>query len=78
MNGWFVGSVYVVFAIIWVLAGIAAFIYSMVCYGKNANVWTSLMGLLLALFLGPFYWIYYWVDKSYCRLPFSSNPNKLM
>lgn len=53
--------------LLWIIAGIAAFVMSLVCFGSSGSTIQHLIGLLLAIFTGPFYWIYYAVAKSYCR-----------
>lgn len=53
--------------ILWIVAGIAAFVMSLVCFGKSGTRSQHLIGFLLAVFFGPFYWIYYAVVKDYCR-----------
>ena len=56
--------------IIWVALGIAAFIMSLVCFGYSGTLAQQVVGLLIAVFFGPFYWIYYLVVKTYCnKLP---------
>lgn len=59
----------IVFAIIWVTLGLAGFITSFVCLGKEGDLGIKIGGIMLALFLGPFYWIYFGVfryQKKYC------------
>ncbi len=59
-------SFFFIFIIIWALLGIAAFIASLVCFGFSGSMVEKILGLLLALFLGPFYWLYFYFNKSYC------------
>jgi hypothetical protein len=59
----------VAFAIIWVIFGLSAFITSFVCLGKEGDTGIKVGGIMMALFLGPFYWIYFGVfryQKKYC------------
>jgi ABC-type multidrug transport system permease subunit len=56
-----------VFGIIWILAGIIAIIMSIVCFGFSGSTSEKTIGLLLAFFLGPLYFIFYGVNKGYCR-----------
>lgn len=56
-----------VFAILWIAAGIAAFVMSIMCFGKSGTGAQHIIGVLLAIFFGPFYWIYYFAVASYCR-----------
>ena len=55
--------------IVWVALGVGAFIMSLVCFSKKGGTsGENWVGLLLALFLGPFYWLYYALGpKSYCK-----------
>ena len=63
----FAAKMVVLFVILWVLAGITAFIWSLVCFGKSGTTAQKAIGLLISVFLGPFYWIYFWASKDYCR-----------
>lgn len=56
-----------IFILLWILAGVAAFIASIVCFGKSGTTTQHVVGLLLAFFFGPFYWIYFAVAKDYCK-----------
>ena len=55
-----------IFIVLWIVAGIAAFIMSIMCFGYSGTTVQHVVGFLLALFFGPFYWIYYFYVKSYC------------
>jgi hypothetical protein len=44
-----------------------AFIISIMCFGKSGTIVQQIVGLLLAIFFGPFYWLYYISVKSYCK-----------
>jgi hypothetical protein len=57
----------VVFLGLWIIAGIIAFIVSIICFGRSGTTGQHIVGLLLAIFFGPLYWIYYGVVGSYCR-----------
>jgi heme/copper-type cytochrome/quinol oxidase subunit 4 len=52
---------------LWVVAGVAAFIVSLMCFGGSGTLGQHVVGFLLAVFFGPFYWIYYMVSQTYCR-----------
>jgi len=52
---------------LWVLAGIAAVIMSLVCFGLSGSTAEKFIGLAVAFFLGPLYFIFYGVNKGYCR-----------
>ncbi len=69
------------FVIAWVVGGIAAIIMSLVCFGFSGTSTEKILGLLLAFFLGPLYFIFYAVNKNYCRnMPatVATNANRMM
>jgi len=51
---------------IWVLLGLAAFFASLICFGYSGSTSEKVIGFLLAIFFGPFYWIYFILNKNYC------------
>ena len=55
--------------IVWIALGFGAFVMSLVCFTKKGHPGSNVLGLLLAIFLGPFYWLYYLGSGSYCRAP---------
>lgn len=57
----------IVIVILWIVAGIAAFIMSLVCFGYNGSTADKIIGFLLAFLFGPFYWIFYNYNKNYCH-----------
>jgi hypothetical protein len=56
-----------IFMTLWTISGIAAFIMSIVCFARSGTMGQQVVGLLLAIFFGPFYWIYYFILSSYCK-----------
>jgi hypothetical protein len=60
-------SSFVLFLLVWVVGGIAALIMSIVCFGFSGSTTEKVVGLALAFFLGPLYFIFYAVNKDYCR-----------
>lgn len=56
-----------IFIFLWIVVGIAAFIMSIVCFGRSGSTAEHIVGLLLSIFFGPFYWIYFLAVSSYCR-----------
>jgi hypothetical protein len=60
--------------VVWGVVGFAAFITSLVCVGYSGTFGQKVIGLLLALIFGPFYFIYYGFSKTYC----SSNSTQTM
>jgi hypothetical protein len=55
------------FGVVWFVFGFAGFIMSFVCFGYTGNIGEKLLGLILAMTLGPIYWVYYFVSPSYCK-----------
>jgi hypothetical protein len=53
--------------VVWALAGFAAFVMSLVCFGRSGSIAQHIVGLLLALIVGPFYWIYFAASNTYCK-----------
>ena len=56
-----------VLVLIWMLAGISAFVMSLICFGFSGTMPEKVIGLFLAIFFGPFYWIYFIAVKNYCN-----------
>ena len=57
----------VIFFALWTIIGLIAFIHSLVCMGRSGSTAEKIIGLLLAIFFGPFFYIYFWVNKGYCK-----------
>jgi hypothetical protein len=55
------------FGVVWFVFGFAGFVMSFVCFGYTGNIGEKLLGLILAVALGPVYWFYYFVSSSYCK-----------
>jgi len=56
----------IIFCICWSVVGLIAFIYSLVCFGKSGSLGQNILGVVLAVLFGPFYFIYYASSKTYC------------
>lgn len=56
------------FLIVWIILGITAFIVSLTCFGKQGSNSDKIIGLLIAALFGPFYWVFYGTNKSYCKM----------
>jgi len=61
------GKGLIVFICVWILIGLVAFILSLVCFARSGSSFEKIMGLLLAIFFGPFYFLFYVFNKGYCR-----------
>lgn len=60
-----------IMGIVWILVGIAAFIMSLVCFGYSGTIVEKILGFVVAVFFGPFYWLYYYFNKGYCGKSYS-------
>jgi len=60
-----------IIVILWVILGITGFIMSIVCFGRSGTSSQHVIGLLLAIFFGPIYWIFYLAVPDYCKRLFS-------
>ena len=56
-----------IFIFIWALMGLIAFIYSIYCFGRSGDTLEKIVGLLLAIFFGPLYFIFFYFNKGYCK-----------
>lgn len=62
-----VSAAAVMFLLVWNIIGIVAFIMSLVCFGYEGETSLKIVGLFLALFLGPIYWIFFFAaSATYC------------
>jgi hypothetical protein len=64
--GVFVGFTGIFFTA-WSLAGVIAFIMSIVCFGYSGTPTEHAIGLIIALLFGPFYWLFYYFAPNYCK-----------
>ena len=56
-----------IFFLIWALLGFIAFIYSIYCFGRTGDTLEKIVGLLLAIFFGPLYFVFFYFNKGYCK-----------
>jgi hypothetical protein len=57
-------------AIIWGISGVLAFFKALSCAASDTaqgNTLQKILGLMIAILFGPFYWIFYFMSTSYCR-----------
>jgi hypothetical protein len=52
---------------IWVTIGLTAFFMTIYCYRQGSTAFQTIFALILSIFCGPFYWVYYLVSRSYCK-----------
>ncbi len=56
----------IIFVVIWVILGLIAFITSIICFGFSGSTTEKILGLIISLLFGPFYFIYFYLNKNYC------------
>ena len=54
--------------IVWSGLGLFAFGLSIFCFGRSGTTAQKVLGLFLALLLGPFYLLYYRFSETYCKV----------
>ena len=63
-----IGAIIIFMLILFILfATIGALIYSLICFGYDGTPIDKIIGLVIAYLLGPFYWIYYYWNPTYCK-----------
>ena len=68
---------YVVLALggLWALLGLIAFVKSILCFSSTSSIAEKIIGLVLAVLFGPFYFLYYYLNPRYCKSYSSQNTN---
>lgn len=59
---------YSLIVLIWVVSGLIGFVVSIVCLFYESSVSEKIIGVLLGVFTGPFFWLYYIYNINYCNL----------
>ncbi len=62
-----IGGFLLFILILLVFLSIMAMIWSLICFGKSGTMVEKIVGVVIAFFVGPFYFIYYLANKEYCR-----------
>lgn len=52
---------------LWLLFGLIGFVMSLVCFGYSGSIGEKILGIVIALVLGPWYFLYYFSSGSYCK-----------
>ena len=60
------GFLIITFIWVWIIAGLIAFLASIICFGFNGSVSDKFLGVLIVLIIGPFYWFYFIYNSNYC------------
>ena len=54
-----------IIALLWIVAGVLAYFWSIACVGLTSNFSHNMYGLITAAFLGPFFFVYLYAMKPY-------------
>jgi hypothetical protein len=55
-----------VFTLLWFITGLLGWLMSIYCFKYNKTKIENVVGVLIAILLGPFYWLYYIYMQNYC------------
>ena len=69
------GMFIVIFLILWCILGIIAFVRSIMCFNSSSSTSEKIIGLALAVFFGPIYFLYEYFNKDFCKVKKSSQMN---
>lgn len=59
---------------VWIILGMLARVWSVVCFGLEGSFHDKWIGFLTAMILGPFYWLFYsFVPSDYCSMSSSKS-----
>jgi len=56
-----------IFLLIWGVAGMVGLLMSVVCCFFSGSTTDKFLGILVAWIMGPFYWLYFIYNSSYCN-----------
>jgi len=62
-----VGGIMLLLGGMWAIFGVVGFVMALICFGYSGSVGEKLFGLLAAIMMGPFYFVYYFSSGSYCK-----------
>ena len=57
----------ILLVMIWIIGGVLAFLSSFGCMFYNSSIGDKVAGFILAIFFGPFYWLFYIYKSTYCN-----------
>ena len=55
------------FLFVWIICGVIAFVWSIYCFGKTGTIFQKILGLLMAMFFGPLFFLLYKFSPTYCK-----------
>jgi hypothetical protein len=60
-------QVFGLFMFVWIVLGLAAFVWSLYCFGKSGTIFQKCLGLVMAIFFGPLFFLLYKFSPTYCK-----------
>jgi hypothetical protein len=60
-------QVFGIFMFVWITLGLSAFVWSIYCFGKTGSMLQKFIGLLMAVFFGPLFFLMYKFSPTYCK-----------
>jgi ABC-type Na+ efflux pump permease subunit len=60
-------QIFGLFMFVWIVLGLAAFVWSIYCFGKTGSMLQKLVGLIMAVFFGPLFFVLYKFSPTYCK-----------
>jgi hypothetical protein len=60
-------QVFGLFMFVWIVLGLAAFVWSLYCFGKSGTMFEKCLGLAMAIFFGPLFFLLYKFSPTYCK-----------
>ena len=60
-------QVFGLFMFVWIVLGLTAFVWSLYCFGKSGTMFEKCLGLAMAIFFGPLFFLLYKFSPTYCK-----------
>jgi hypothetical protein len=60
-------QIFGLFALVWVMLGLIAFLWSIYCFGKTGTIFQKFIGIIMSMFMGPLFFFYYRYSPTYCK-----------
>jgi ABC-type Na+ efflux pump permease subunit len=60
-------QIFGIFMFIWITLGLSALVWSIYCFGKTGSMLQKFIGLLMAVFFGPLFFLMYKFSPTYCK-----------
>jgi ABC-type Na+ efflux pump permease subunit len=60
-------QIFGIFMFVWITLGLSALVWSIYCFGKTGSMLQKFIGLLMAVFFGPLFFIMYKFSPTYCK-----------